>query len=155
MRRRSGLRIVGAAILASAATVGVDATADGMASTGADRPTTVRLGSAPPLAAGARRVVTGKLVALDAPPRGAVSIEVLLRSGPRAQAVPIGRFSPFPLERIERGARGKHQSFALPTGEVVPAAGGGDWRVEFRIRVDEAEAPRMRASFASVAFGTD
>jgi hypothetical protein len=115
-----------------------------------------RLGPAPPVATGSRRVVTGKIVGLEPPERGPVSIEAWLLAGDRAPAVFIGRFSPFPLVRIDPGATRQHQPFLLPVDGVVPAQGGGNWIVEFRLGPDPATVPgSMQIQLGEVAFGAD
>ena len=108
------------------------------------------------MAAGSRRVVSGKIVGLEPPERGPISIEAWLLAGDRAPAVFIGRFSPFPVVRIDPGETRRHQPFQLPVDGVVPEHGGGDWTVEFRFSPDRAMVPgSMRIQLGGVAFGAD
>jgi hypothetical protein len=122
----------------------------------ASSPARFRLGPAPPLAAGSRRVVSGKIVGLEPPARGPISIEAWLLAGDHAPAVFIGRFSPFPVVRIDPGSTRQHQPFVLPADGVVPAHGGGDWTVEFRLSPDPAMAAgSMQVQLGGVAFAED
>lgn len=117
------------------------------------RPALVRVGAAPPLGPGQRRVVSGKLTELEPPPGSAISVEVLLRDGQDARPVSIGRFSPFPLTRITPEGSDRHPPFSVPADPVVPARGGGDWWVELRLSVDPPQPARAR--FGQVAFSSD
>jgi hypothetical protein len=144
------------AFAAAAALTSTGCSADTVVVAMNGQPGSVRLGAAPPLAAGQRRLVTGTLSGLETPPGAAVSVEVLLRSGSAQVPVSIGRFSPFPLQRIQPEVPQHHQPFALPTQGVIAPSGGGDWYVEFRLVVDARLAPQsVRAEFSQVAFSSD
>jgi len=95
-------------------------------------------------------------VGMEPPARGAISVEAWLSSGPHLPATLVGRFSPFPVARIDPSASSRHQPFVLPVEAVVPARGGGDWYVEFRLAAGPgtAQGP-MHLQFGAVAFGTD
>jgi hypothetical protein len=122
----------------------------------ASSPARFRLGSAPPVSAGSRRVVIGKIVGLEPPDRGPISIEAWLLAGDPAPAVFIGRFSPFPVARIEPGSTRQHQPFVLPLDGLVPAVGGGNWAIEFRLSPDPATTPgSMQIRLGGITFAAD
>jgi hypothetical protein len=122
----------------------------------ASSPARFRLGPAPPVPAGSRRVVSGKIVGLEPPDRGPISIEAWLLAGDREPAVFIGRFSPFPVTRIEPKSTRQHQPFVLPVDGLVPARGGGDWTIEFRLSPDPAATPgSMQIRLGGITFAAD
>lgn len=157
--RRAGHRarlaaLAFAASLAGAALMPAACAADAVVTASASQPGLANLGAAPTAGAGRRVVVTGKLVGLEPPASGAVSIEVLLRPASGGPTVSVGRFSPYPATRIHPQASGQHQPFSVPASEALAVGSGGNWQAEFRITADGSPAA-VRAEFADVKFATD
>ena len=122
----------------------------------AAQPAVIRLGPAPSVGSGNRRVVTGRIVGMEPPAAGAISIEAWLSSRPDQPAMLVGRFSPFPVVRIDPKSQGQHQPFLIPVDSVVPEPGGGDWTVEFRLSAGPGSARGpMLLQLADVVFATD
>jgi len=105
----------------------------------ANQPARFLLGPAPPLAAGARRRLEIELVGMDPVPDAAVSIVILLRANPGAPAAEVGRFTPYPISRIDRDNPWQHQRYAVGVDRFVPAQGGGNWEAD--IELDMSAGP--------------
>ena len=119
-------------------------------------PAVFHLGSAPAITTKSRRVLVGKIVGMEPPAQGAISVEVWLRSHPNSPPKLAGRFSPFPVVRIDPQSVGQHQPFLVPVQALVPLRGGGDWYVEFRLLLDSVSAGvSARLEFGGIEFSTD
>jgi hypothetical protein len=105
----------------------------------ANQPARFLLGPAPPLTAGAHRRLEIALVGMDPVPDAAVSIVILLRASPDAPAAEVGRFTPYPINRIDPDNPSQHQRYAVGVDRFVPAQGGGNWEAD--IELDMSAGP--------------
>ena len=110
-----------------------------MATATVNQPARFFLGPAPPLAAGMRRRLEVELVGMDPVPDAAVSVVILLRANPGAPAEEVGRFTPYPIIRIDPDNPSQHQRYAVGVDRFVPAQGGGNWEAD--IELDMSAGP--------------